>query len=528
MLATTLPYLAGFARQGAEWRFTGFVFGAADNNSYIAKMLSGMAGDWLFRTPYTAYPQRGVVAFSAYLLLGKLAAPPAVHEQLVALYHLFRLAAGFLAILATYDFIALFVRETHWRRWGLTLAVLGHGLGWLLVLVGAADWLGSFPLDFYSPETFGFLEIYGLPHLALARALLLWSLCLYLGNSRRTRAGGLDDRGVGMGVLWLGVGLLMPLSVVIGWAAVGLHLLAWGAWQLWLRQRGRCVSWTAWKHRLRRTTWGVSISAPAVLYFLLMFSFDPVLGGWQSQNLVLSPHPLHYLLAYGAVMPWAALGGLRLVRRHAGRFWLPTAWILALPFLVYAPLNLQRRLAEGVWVAWVALSMAGLEGLHPGRARWGRLALLVCSPSTVIIIALGFQTALHPALPAFRAAGEVAAFEWLAQNASPDEIVLASPETSNALPAWAPLRVLVGHGAESVNLAQLTARIADFYRQGADDPAGRSLLEEFDVAYLFYGPLEREWLESLGATPPRWPEGGDWQLVYARGDYRIYRLVRQP
>jgi hypothetical protein len=38
MLATTLPYLLGYAVQGQDWRFTGFVFGVEDGNSYIAKM----------------------------------------------------------------------------------------------------------------------------------------------------------------------------------------------------------------------------------------------------------------------------------------------------------------------------------------------------------------------------------------------------------------------------------------------------------------------------------------------------------
>jgi len=96
MLITTIPYLVGYASQGQEWRFTGFIFGVEDGNSYIAKMLLGSSGSWMFRTPYTASYQRGVIAFLPYILLGKLAQGSGVHEQLVALYHLFRIGAGFL------------------------------------------------------------------------------------------------------------------------------------------------------------------------------------------------------------------------------------------------------------------------------------------------------------------------------------------------------------------------------------------------------------------------------------------------
>lgn len=162
MAVTTIPYLIGYASQGDEWQFTGFVFGVTDGNSYIAKMLSGANGDWLFRTPYTPYPQQGVLAFLPYLLLGKISAPPGQHLQLVSLFHIFRYSAGVLAILATYDFLSIFLKSTSVRRWGLAIAILGGGLGWVLVLIGRASVQGSLPLDFYSPESFGFLAIYEL------------------------------------------------------------------------------------------------------------------------------------------------------------------------------------------------------------------------------------------------------------------------------------------------------------------------------------------------------------------------------
>jgi hypothetical protein len=105
MFITTLPYLIGFAKQGQDWVYTGFVLGVEDGNSYIAKMLSGAEGAWLFRTPYTTYLQRGVMIFLPYILLGKLALGSARHEQLILIFHLFRIFAGILAILATHDFI---------------------------------------------------------------------------------------------------------------------------------------------------------------------------------------------------------------------------------------------------------------------------------------------------------------------------------------------------------------------------------------------------------------------------------------
>ncbi|MBI4769225.1 MAG: hypothetical protein HY784_02125 [Chloroflexi bacterium] len=160
MLLTLLPYLQGFARQTAAWRFSGFVFGVEDGNSYIAKMLQGHAGAWLYRLPYSSEPQRGALIHPYYLLLGKLAVGPgALHGQLLALFQLARLGSGFVMLLATYRFLAEFLPAVGARRIGLLLAALGGGLGWLLALLGREGWLGSLPLDFYSPETFGFLTL---------------------------------------------------------------------------------------------------------------------------------------------------------------------------------------------------------------------------------------------------------------------------------------------------------------------------------------------------------------------------------
>ena len=161
----------GFAIQGEEWRFTGFVFGVEDGNSYIAKMMNGANGDWLFRTPYTTAPQKGMLAFLPYLLFGKLTSQPGQHEQMIALFQVFRFIGILLACLAAYDFISIYVSNSHWRRFGVLIMTVGGGLGWLSILGLKGAGYNSLPIDLYSPETFGFLGLFGLPHLAVSRAL---------------------------------------------------------------------------------------------------------------------------------------------------------------------------------------------------------------------------------------------------------------------------------------------------------------------------------------------------------------------
>ncbi len=514
MSLTTLPYLLAFAAQGEAWRFTGFLLGVEDGNSYIAKMLRGAAGDFLFRTPYTAYPQRGVLAFLPYLLLGKLTAPPAQHEQLVALFHLYRFAAGVLAILATDDFLAYFLPERGWRRWALVLVTLGGGLGWLVVLLGgpAPGWY-NLPLEFYSPESFGFLALYSLPHLAMARALLLWGLLAVL-KKRPYRAG----------TLWLLMGFFQPLTVLVGWAVLGTWTIFPLLMDVWRARSGIPFPRREQRTTFRRAAVVVGISSPLVLYTALAFSRDPILSAWTSQNIIASPPPGQYLLAYGLLLPFV---GLYVWKQRAEGIppsaGLLLGWVFLLPFLVYAPYNLQRRLAEGVWVALVTLAALGLRTLAAPRRfalRHFQLLTALLLPSTLLILAGGLLSALRPAPPLFVPAAEVAFLEKSAALVSPGDAVLTSYETGNLLPAWMPAFVVIGHGPESVHLADLRPRVTAFYAAGTSDAERRALLEELDIRWVVQGPAER----SLGnADLSRMPF---LRLAASRGEYALFAVRR--
>ena len=108
------------------------------------------------------------------------------------------------------------------------------------------------------------------------------------------------------------------------------------------------------------------ISAPIVIYSTFIFWVDPFLQAWKwsGQNLITSPHPLHYLLAYGLLLPFAFIGARWVIVRRDRKGFLPIAWLLIFPLLVYAPVDFQRRLAEGVWVAIVILTVIAIDNIR--------------------------------------------------------------------------------------------------------------------------------------------------------------------
>jgi hypothetical protein len=511
LLLTSVPYIWGFGQEGEAWRFTGFVFGVEDGNTYIAKMLGGASGAWTYLTAYTSYPQDGIFANMLYVVTGKLTAPPEQHTQLVGLFHLWRALAGLLMIWSTYLFIAYFTQEINYRRWGTMMATLGGGLGSILLLVGGERLSGGLPLELYSPETFGFLSLYGIPHLALARAGLLVSLLIFLDGLSSDWSW---KRCLLLGLVWLGVTVAQPLTgVILGWV-LGLFLLFSGL-KLWrFKRRWAGLDWSVWRRLFGLVSLAFVFSGPLILYTMLAFRQDPFSLAWMVQNLILSPPPLQYLLAYGLMIPLVILG----IRKRQGvAIWLLILWVVSLPLLVYAPVNVQRRMAEGVWPAMIAISVFGLNTLR--SIRWQKwifvflyTGLGLCLIGTVILLAGGLQAARVQEKPVFRPAAEVAAFEFLAEYTEVGDVVLASYETGNALPAWAAVRVVVGHGPESVNLAVLLPQVNALLAGTMGDAERATFLEQHQVKYLFWGPAER----ALGDWEPGYTK------IYNEDGYSIF------
>jgi hypothetical protein len=510
LLITTLPFLVGFWLQGSEWRFTGFFIGVEDGNSYIAKMLIGSAGDWLFRTPYTAYPQNGFLAFLPYILLGKLISGAGQHEQLVALFQIFRWAGGYVMIYATYRFIGYFIEDARGRKWATAIATLGGGFGWLAFVGLQGVWGGRIPLEVYSPETFGFLSIFTLPHLAMARGLLLLGLLAYWRGYQTQVTGW---RLILNGLLWVGLGLLQPLTVLIGWMIVGLDVI--------VRFAGQHYGWFKtenWRWGLTNGTVMVAASAPLVIYTAVSFFTDPFLKIWSAQNIILSPPVGDYLMAFGITFPFLYLGFKKLFQVKRVESYVLTGWIVLLPFLAYFPYNLQRRLPEGIWVALAIVTALGLAGLRGNWARIGRIFVYTSFLTTFLVMfgSLLSEVQLNP--PIYRPVDETAAFQFIQAHNANFPVVIAAYDTANALPAWAPVRTLIGHGPESIHLKEIQPRVEAFYQGTTTDQDRLALIHEFNIQYVIWGPLEQQ----LGTWDPA--SMGGLAAVYQNATYRVYKV----
>ena len=508
-----LPYAAAWQAQGQAWRFSGFLMGVEDGNSYLAKMLLGARGAWLFRPPYTTWRLAPLPVFLPYLWLGKLAAGAGLHLQLAVLFHWARLVGVVAWVLATYDFSALFLPAERWRRWAVVLATAGAGLGWLLVPWARLSWAG--PLCFYSPETYGFLAALLLPHLLWARALLLWILRRVLLASPRR----MEWQAAALAALlaWLHPLELLPLVAVLGGWGGGTVLWAW--WR-----QGKPEAIRRARQIAPRAGPALAVASLAAGGYAWLARVNPYLRVWTAQNLLPSPPWWQYGLAYGWLLPFAWWGRWRW-RRGGWRTVLPLVWVALSPALVYAPLTVQRRLADGVWVAWAVLAAAGLAeaARRWGHSRvrklaWGVLGMAVVPNVLVLVGVMGM--AFRHAPPAFLPEREVAAFQALGAQVASGDGVLAAYATGNALPAWAPVRVVAGLGPESPHLAVQEAALRQFFSPATPDSWRRVFLQENHLRWVFWGPAER----ALGGWDPH--QSAWLCLRYEQNGYAFWEVCR--
>jgi len=319
------------------------------------------------------------------------------------------------------------------------------------------------------------------------------------------------------------MGLVVPFYVAVAWAVAG------AAWIVLGIRHGRAM----WREAVQAGIAAV-ISCPVVVYSAWVFKTQQVYAVWAAQNTILSPHPLHYLAAYGVPLMLAALA-LRDAWREKRPVWLAIAWIGVVPFLVYLPFNLQRRLVEGVQVPLGLLAAMGLWKIASVQVKSGLLSrisnlrsglvmtvgIVLLALTNVMLVAGNCRALKGLPGPIYRDAGEIATLDWLNRQVGPTDVVLAAYETGNYLPARVWARSFLGHGPETVYFAEKKLLVARFFDEATSDGWRYDLLDYYDVDYVFWGPAER----ALGSFDPHLADYYLWP-VYETDEYAIFRVVQ--
>ena len=438
-----------------------------------------------------------------------------------------RVLFGLAMLVMAYLAIARFVHQVAVRRVAFLLAAFSGGTGWIFFALGATGWMGEVPVDVHFPDATTYWTLFTFPNYSLSVALMLFMTLALLAAF----AAGSWRWAVAAGLAGAALSATHPSSLVV-FVVFGVYLafLWWSRGVLPVRE-GVYLSLA------------VLLSAPVIVYELAVMRMNWAFQVWSDQNYCTSPSPLNMLLSFGAPAALAAAGAVHLWRRgrSAGpRRWagseetaVPVIWFLAVPVLMYVPTSVQRRLLEGWHIPLSILAAIALvRWVVPWlkrRLRWkGKPVLrhnsllngllVLSTPSSMLISLVGIVLALQATRPLYLRSTEVAALDWLRQNAAASEVVLTGLEMGNIIPGQTGNRVVIGHPSETIHYDQKGREIISFFSSGESEAGRLDLLARYNVRYLWFGQEER----ALGPFDPS--GAGFLEPAMTAGDVVLYRV----
>jgi hypothetical protein len=298
--------------------------------------------------------------------------------------------------------------------------------------------------------------------------------------------------------------------------------------QIWQSLRIKACSHQRWA--LRRLVGALLGGGAYLLYCLREIARDPLLAGWNAQNLTLSPPAWDLLISLSPAILLAVPGLVVAWRSGGSGGRLLALWSVIGLLLVYLPFGLQRRFMLGLYIPLAGLAVAGAWRFVSGTRRRGRWAFavlfLISIPTNLLVLAAGLNGAQtrDPAL--YLSGGEKALMAWLAEATPAGAVVLAAPETGLLIPAHSGRRVLYGHPFESVPAGMRQSQVTGFY-SGNSTSTDWDLLSQVD--YVVYGPRERALAangeQAASEGQPALEALSDLECVYASGGVEVYRVT---
>lgn len=490
---TLLPYAWAFASDSPadSWQFMGMLPNPRDGATYLAKINEGMNGHWLFYLPYTPEAHSGAAINVFYLFLGHIAQLTGLSSLLI--YHIARLATGFVMYVSIYYLGSVIWPRLRPRRLFFSMLAVGSGLGWLyLVVFGRGSVLDSavLPSDLAIPESIPFYAAFVNPHFPLAIALiaLIASMFVVVFRPGFNEQPSASNGGITVILLTIALAIVQPQGLFPITAALGAYLVL-------LALRVRRIPFL----ELNWVALAVLPALPFAIYYLAVARDNPAMRVWSEQNVTISPPPDKYILGFGLVLIIALPGlwrGFRYFERDGDRFML--LWLVVNTVLLYLPrslspyepLSIQRRFSIGLIIPIAYFAVRALEDYWFNRIRppWRDAALVAVFvfivPSNILAISIPIYGVVKPdaGIENFQLlhAGHGEAIQWLKANGRTNDVVLAPPGPSLWIPAYTDLRVVYGHPYETLNATQKFKEVTAWF----DGEDCNTAIEKYHVRYI--------------------------------------------
>lgn len=502
LIVTGLPYLYAYFGAPSNMHFMGIALNIPDHFQYFSWLRESQ--DKIL-VPNQLTPEYSTPLLFNFLwwTLGRIQALTGWDYR--ALYQITRILAGAFVMASTYFFCSVvFTNRT--KRWtAFLLGVFASGLGWLLVVEKTLRHLPDVnsPFALYTSEPNTFLNLIAFPHFAIAAGLIALIFSVIL----------MGQRAQSMRYAWVAAALSLLLSVQHAYDMFIIYpVIALFGLFVWIRDRKFPI------YLFKLGVVVVLISMWPALQAFLITNADDVWRGVLSQfdnagAWTPPPYLLPILMGVSWLLAIWALDIRTPWRERDDTHLFILAWFLSHFILIYIPLNFQIHLLSGWQIIIGVLATIGLYNrvlpwlrkrlpkIEPSRlALYATVALLiVVIPTNLYLLAwrvLDMRQAWQnvDTRPAethyFVPVGEYDALQFLSTQVKGDDVVLASLDMGQFVPALTGARAFVAHWAQTLDFYGKRALVEAFFNPAVADSDRIDLLRKYNVTYVIYSPEE--------------------------------------
>lgn len=499
--------------------FTGVLGGdGADIMVYLSQIEEASRGRFLLHNLYTSESSAGLILSPLWLVLGWIKGITGISS--LFLFHASRVIFGGAFLYFLYLYISRFFSSVIWCRICFLMTCFGSGLGVIYLLVNLAAVPVSImsSVDLWLTQSHILTIIMHSPLFIVSIGLLL---LIFWWAEERLSVASIKETMI-MGAVTLLLGLIHPYDLII----IGAVLVVWFLC--------RCLIEKKW---LKQELWKLIIvglvSGLAVVYFWWLLKSDPAVAAWAKQNITLSPPLIYYLWGLGIILPLFLVGAMLATKRHWQNMWFLVAWGIVGLILLYAPVQFQRRLVNGLIIPLTILGVAGLmviwQKLRGVLVKTTLVIIMVflLLPSTLFNIAFDiltkdkriYKTTNGQEAYAYLPHNIYNSFFWIRHNFSDDQVVLSSAAMGVFIPYLGGSKVYLGHHHQTGDFVNKRQKVEEwFFTDNNNDEQKIAWLKDQGINYVFWGPAE----QALGTYAPN--QKSYLHQVYSYNNVSIYKV----
>ena len=497
ILLTELPFIYGYFINDHRHYFTGLnTIAVIDGPVYLSYIEQVKAGHYLFSDLFNS--NDNFQFFNPFWLLVGLVARIFNLAGTLTL-QLFRIILIPFFLWALFRIIKLFLPGTDWqKKTCFLLALIYSGFGIFFLPLAYLNTLkpdlAKVPIDLWAYESSIFMVLRYYPHVLLAIGLIfLIFYYFYLGIEKNNWA----------------------KASLAGWLA--LLLFSFHPFQIPLIYGVLLVFALvmAFKNKKFGSYLGkylllLLISCPAVFYYFdqLFINENMFLKAVQNNNLM--PGFWLFILSFGLAFLLACSELVIIIKKKnfssANIFLI--VWFLTTIFLVYSPLNFQRRMLGGFIVPIIILAFIVLLEIYkkiadlPGNLKnfLAVIFFLFVSLTNLFIysqdfraywLSINYAQIEHQDLM-YIDNDVKGALDWYKCTATSNDIILTSYERGNLIPGLTGQKVYWGHPIETVGFRGKRQKVEAFFAANNLDLEKIDFLKTNKITYLFYSEFEKK------------------------------------